>query len=132
MDVAELATLGTQIVELGTRLNGLKEQRDALNTEVVELEAELRPLVLKHAQIVASLVGTPVSPAPAVPSVDGRGRELLPDGPAKDEARRRVVAYLADAEPGIGALEIASQLRLDGMLVRQIMFEMSHGGRSPV
>lgn len=126
MDAAEFAQLGAALVEKGQKLKDLKEARDDLNTEIKELEKELRPLIAQHAKFVAELVGQPSVasvPDPKPESVPGSGNEptLTP------ELKKKIIAYAnsrADPENGISAAEIAEALKLDPLLVRMAMNEM--------
>lgn len=144
MDIARLTELTPLLLEKGTLLNEKKAARDALNAEIAELEKELNPLVIEHSKLVASLLGTPVATAPAEgthpmglgypspprPGTPGGGG--LPTASEKEQAKRKILAFLENAEPGISAYDISQQLNIDGVLVRTIMFEMAHApGASP-
>lgn len=149
MDIARLTELGPLLVEKGTLLNQKKAERDALNAEIAELEKELTPLVIEHQKLVASLLGTPAPaaplptddgsmhmglgrPYPPRPGTPGGGPGGLPTTSEKEQAKRKILAFLENAEPGISAYDISQQLNIDGVLVRQIMFELAHApGASP-
>jgi hypothetical protein len=148
MDIARLTELGPLLVEKGKLLNEKKAERDALNADIAELEKELTPLVIEHQKLVASLLGTAVPapppaddgpmhmglgrPYPPRPGTPGGGPGGLPTANEKEQAKRKILAFLENAEPGISAYDIAQQLNIDGVLVRQIMFEMAHApGASP-
>lgn len=124
MDAAEFAQLGAALVEKGQKLKDLKEARDDLNTEIKELEKELRPLIAQHAKFVAELVGQPSVasvPDPKPQPVPGAEPTLTP------ELKQKIIAYAesrADPDNGISAAEIAEALKIDPLLVRMAMNEM--------
>jgi hypothetical protein len=151
-DIGELGLIGAQIAELGVKLRSLREDRDELNVAIGKLEAELLPLITKHAQIVAAITGTvfqPPQPHPAALSVVPQpyqgsvpGPQVsVPLSPAAgavtpklvsqskaelESMKKRIKGYLSRAEPregGISALQIADELRLDPDLVRLVMRE---------
>jgi hypothetical protein len=116
MDVAELTSIGSRIVELSSKLEGLRAKRTEAQAGIDEVETELKPLVLRHAQIIASVVGPLVPPAappdaPKAPGVD----------PPAIEVRQKVLRFLSQAEDSISAMEVAERLHLDPVVVRQIM-----------
>lgn len=132
MDAAEFAKLGAELVEKGNELKELKETRDDLNKQIIELEKELRPLIAQHAKFVAELVGQPT-----VTSVPGSKPTQVPGADGQTEVsadlRKRIRQYAesrADPEDGISAAEIAEALKLDPAVVRQAMNEMARGARS--
>lgn len=142
MDATELVTLGTNISEVSTKLTAARKVRDDAQTEVTKLEAELQPLLLKHAQIIAQLAGAalpqgvPVAapvpiPAPG-PAPMGLGRPATPPPvPAVDPARARIKAFLQNLPEGepIFAADVASALELSPILVREVMLELRDGPR---
>ncbi len=137
MDLSELATVGAKIAEVGEKLREFRGQRDEINTQIAALEKELMPLVTRHAAIIAEVVGAPV-PVPAPPPPPNGGTygphsgppAQPPTGPdAMAKAKKRVLAFLEDAEPGMSAADVARELNMDPLLVRQIMGQMSRAGR---
>lgn len=135
MDVAELASVGAQIVEIGGKLKELREQRDAVNAHISELEKELMPLVTLHAKIIAHVIGAPIpspAPPPALVPAKGGGSSGSSGGPTPQvltAVKKKVVDFLQDAEPGMSAAEVAQALRLDPSIVRQAMADLSRSGR---
>ena len=138
MDIAEFASLGAQIVEVGEKLKEARVRRDAANAEISELEKQLGPLLTRHAQLIAEVVGSPMPTAPIQPvfqpvHVNGGPVPQPQGGPATKEAlavvKKRLVEFLEDAEPGVSAAEVAQALRLDPLIVRQAMADLSRSGR---
>jgi len=137
MDIARLTELTPLLLEKGTLLNEKKAARDELNAEIAELEKELNPLVVEHSKLVASLLGTSAAVAPVVAQPMGLGQPYpARDGTAgggpldyrsdKEQAKRKILAFLENAEPGISAYDISQQLNIDGVIVRQIMAELAY------
>lgn len=127
MDVAELVTTGARIVELSEKLKELRAGRDAIQKDISELEKELMPLVAKHAKIIAEVVGAPVPAASPSPNVNGTsGVPGIPE-PTGD-VKRRILQFLDQSEPGTSALDVATALRLDPMVVRQVMMDLRRQG----
>jgi hypothetical protein len=125
MDAAEFAQVGAELVELGYRLNELKTERTRVEAEIAELEAKIRPLVVQHSQFVAQLIG---APAPSVALVSPTTPEQRPD---MTLIERRVRHFLQSAEPGLSVHEIAAELKLDPVLVRQVMVELFRKSQTP-
>jgi hypothetical protein len=133
MGIEDLAVIGAKIVEVGAKLKELREQRDTINVDISALEKELTPLVVQHSKIIAEIVGTaaPVVAAPTA-ATGPAGSAQPPQGPGPDalaSAKKRIVEYLKDAEPGVSATDVAQALRLDPFLVRQAMADLSRNGR---
>jgi len=123
-------TLSTKIVELGGKLSELRTARDALNTQIQGLEKELLPLVAKHGELMAALLGQalPVAVAPAAleasPAVADSSASL------SATTKKRVIEFLKrqdTSEGGISAMEIAEALKIDVSSVRECMLEMRTG-----
>jgi len=136
MDVVELTEVGTKIAEVGGKLKERREQRKVIDEEIALLEVELRPLLLRHSQILADVIGAPIAP-PAPPPVylppsNGGGPPLPPAGPNPKQAielKKRIIKFLEDAEPGTSAADVATALNLDPLTVRAVMGEMARSGR---
>ncbi len=133
MNIAEIATLGTQIAELGTKLTGLRAKRDVLDTEIKEIESLIMPLVVQHSKLVASIAGiampVPTLTPPPVPPVHMGGGQGHPpsfqhtvEGPLTMQVKARIRADLSKMA-GRSAQEIADILRVDSALVREVMRE---------
>lgn len=139
MDAAEFSRVSAELLELGERLKGLRDQRKDLDSEISELEAKVRPLVVRHAQMLADIVGNimPTAPAPAPAPVQlaqpqnyaGSPPNMAPVVEEPSIAKAKIIRYLQNAEPGISAGDIAQALRLDVGTVRQVMHEMMTNGR---
>lgn len=131
VDVSELATIGAEIVELGAELKELRAKRDELQLRITEAETKLTPLLVKHSKIIAGIAGMalPQVPTPSpVHHVNG-GTHIAPNGPggppeARAQVKARIIRFLENAEPGTSAADIANELRLDPIVVRDIMREM--------
>jgi hypothetical protein len=89
------------------------------------MEKELLPLVGRHAELLAAVMGSampkPVAPVPVAAP--------LPTGPTPGDEKvalmRRVKGFLNNAEPGTSAMQIADALKVEASLVREVMREMS-------
>jgi len=119
-----LAELGQKIAEKGVRLKELRKRRAALDEEIQALDIELQPLLARNAQIVAELIGRPVSAPAAVAQPQA---SQLPVGAPDVALRGRIVAFLKSAEPGVGAADVAEALHLDVRIVREAMRVMMTG-----
>jgi hypothetical protein len=139
MDTSDLVPLGEKILEVGNRLKDLRAQRDSILTQISVLEAELTPLLVEHAKIIAEVAGAP-PPVPPVYAPPASGAPIhgspngLVNGPpnhpqrlGEKEVRAKVLAYLEDAEPGASARDVAEALRLDPVVVRQVMADLMRG-----
>lgn len=123
MDPQEFAKVGAELVEIGNALKDLKEERANLDLQITVLEKKLRPLVTQHAKFIAELVGEVAPPDPA------SGPLSLESGPVDNTAlKKRILAFVARSEPGVGPLEIADAIKVDPVLVRQVMMEMRNSG----
>jgi hypothetical protein len=142
MSVAELVTIGAKIAEIGETLKSKRTERDKINAEISALEKELMPLVVAHSKIIAEVLGQPLQPpAPPPPPQNftsnytpfpqnhGNGAPPMIPPPAINakDAKQRIVNYLDTAEPGTSAADVASALRMDPTVVRQIMADMARG-----
>jgi len=133
MDVAEFASIGAKIVEVGEKLKELRGQRDDVNAQISTLEKELTPLLTRHAQLIAEVIGVPATAVLPVPT-PGNGPPPGPNAPSGSPnaealrlVKKRVLEFLDDAEPGLSAAEVATALRLDPTQVRQVMADLSRG-----
>lgn len=126
-DLADLASIGAQIAELGVNLKQLRSERDALNKQIEAAEAELMPLVVRHSKIIADITGV-VAPPPKKKRAAGNG--TAPEEPAPPRAnvaKNRIKDFIKTrAQEGMSALDIAEALRVDASLVRECMNEMMH------
>jgi hypothetical protein len=132
LDLARLTTLGGQIAALGTQLNDLRGQRDALSLQVVALEQQITPLLLEHAQIIAAITQGMGGPPPSPTSALGQRppHQVAAPAPSGDPAMKaRIKAFLKSSGKGMSALEVGDALRIDSMLVREVLVEMR--GDSP-
>jgi len=111
-------------VELGGELKKKKAEREELDKEIAALEEKLRPLVVQHTQLLSDLVGTP---PPAATSVAGSDPVVKGSAPINEQLRKRLTDYLAKADPGISAFEIAEALKVDPTLVREVMRDLAKG-----
>jgi len=130
MDMAEFADVGAKLVEVGQRLKQLKSERADLDKGIAEADAELQPLLVRHQQLIAELVGvpaTPVAPAPTPSTLTPAQRNAPPLSPPiptesdLEASKDRIREFLADAESGTSAHDVAAALRLDPVLVRTVM-----------
>lgn len=128
LNIAEIATLGSQIAELGVKLISLREKRDALNAEIQGLESQLLPLVTEHSKLVAAIAGVTVAPpVMPVPTAPPGGQplpvNLVPEPSAyHQQMKARIRADLPKMQ-GLAAQEIADRLRVDSALVREVLRE---------
>jgi hypothetical protein len=134
-DLADLATIGAQIAELGVNLKALRAQRDVLNKQIEEAEAELMPLVVKHSKIIADITGTAMpTPTKRRKAASGNG-SVADDGvPVANVAKNRIKDFIKTrAQDGMSALDISEALHVDAALVRECMNELMHprGGGAP-
>jgi hypothetical protein len=141
MSVAELATIGAKIVEIGETLKAKRTERDEINIEISSLEKELMPLVIQHSKIIAEVIGQPLPTPPTaaptgptgweLPANRNQGRTSEPHGSPQTvnvaEAKKRILAYLDNAEAGVSAVEVAQELRMDAVVVRQVMADLARG-----
>lgn len=121
MDAAEFAQVGSKIVEIGMKLKGLREEREALSTKITELEKELLPLVSRHSELLALFVGVAMpkpAPLPVPPSAHSASGMI---GDEKVKLTRRIKKFLEDAEPGTSAMQIAEALKVDAAQVREVL-----------
>lgn len=130
MDAAELADVGAKLVELGTELKAKREERDVLNDEIAKLEKKMAPLVAKHSELIAEIIGKPAAPPPGNPNAP----PVPTNTPQRAgvELKRRIIAFLERAPEGTGAIDVADALKIDVMLVRQAMMDMAHASAAPV
>jgi hypothetical protein len=140
MDADEFVKVGRELGELGSRLTELRKAREDIDEEIKDLEEKARPLALRHAELVAEVVGKPValteaaeevsslpdSPPPSPPgsvATNGRGQPLK--GPMtknqRTALRNRITAYLDKCEPGTSAVDVAEALHLDVSVAREAM-----------
>ena len=135
-ELADLATIGAQIVELGVKLKSLKAERATLDLEITTIETELMPLVAKHAKIIAAITGVALQPAKRAPAA---APTSAPAGAGASTpanvAKNRVKDFIKTrAQEGMSALDIADVLKVDASLVRECMNEIIHarrGGGAP-
>ncbi len=146
INIAEIATLGAQIAELGLKLHGLRENRDELNEQIKALEDALMPLLTQHAALLASFTGAvlppqhphivytpgpgatpePVSGVLPVNSGMGAGGNIALSGVDTVVLKRKIQTFLQGRE-GASAMEIAESLHVDPTHVRHIMIQMAQG-----
>lgn len=126
MDAAEFVTVGGKIVELGSNLEQLRAQRETLNVQIEELERQLVPLLAKHSELVAAVMGRalPMKPvvAPALPPPPSLLTETEP-APTVDRVRlkRQILQLIDNSEEQLSATEISEKLKVDAVLVREVM-----------
>lgn len=138
MDIADLATLGARIVELSHKLKAKKNEREILDKDITALESELMPLVTEHSKVIASVVGAALpAPVPYVtpphalpngprPQQQPKNDDAPPPIPTPDAAvKKKVLDYLRTAEEPGSAQTIAEALRLDPLVVRQVLSELA-------
>lgn len=145
INVAEIATLGGQIAELGLKLHGLRETRDELNEQIKVLEEALMPLLTQHAALLASITGAVLSPpAPVYASQEpvsgalpintgmGAGGNVALSGVDTVVLKKKIQTFLQGRE-GASAMEIAESLRVDPTHVRHVLIQMAQGqvGQGP-
>lgn len=128
-NAAEFVELGAKIAEVCLKLKALREQRDELNKQIGELEKELAPLLVKHAKFIAEMAGAALPPPPPVPQgVYPSAPGAVSNDSAPDERRlleHRIVKFLEQAEPGIGAMDIANALNIRPEKVREVLNHMA-------
>lgn len=117
----ELATIGEQIAIKGAKLKEMREEREALSTVIKTLEEELTPLVQRHTEIVAGIVGKPAAPVPVVAVPGGNNGS---GDPKEDTLRNRVIAYLED-KSNVSAFEVSEALSVSPAIVREAMRAMA-------
>lgn len=138
MDISEFASVGAKIAELSLRLKQGRADLEVAQKAVTSLEDELRPLVVEHAKMVATLVGeagvslASEMPAGVVlsPNTSGivvPGRETSAQEAARASLRKQLLRYLDNAPEGVSAIDVADALKVDVVLVRQIMGDMARG-----
>lgn len=131
----DIVTLGTKIAEVAGKLKALREKRDEVNKAIEGYEKELQPLLAAHSKLIAEMVGAPPPPPPAPPTVrnaddhamHGSGPGFSPD--VMEGVKKRILAFLEDAEPGTSPMDIAAALKLPPTVVRQVMADMARAGR---
>ena len=134
MDAKELVEVSTQVAQLGGELTELRDQRKVLDEQIAQKEKELEPLLVRHEELIRELRGAPKAPppvlasAPSGPHAPSRGPADRADSP---ELRKRLMLFLERAEPGISAAEIADALKVDPVLVRQVMMDMARQSPTP-
>ena len=116
----ELAKIGEQIAIKGAKLKEMREEREALSTVIKTLEEELTPLVQRHTEIVAGIVGKP-APVPVVAVPGGNNGS---GDPKEDTLRNRVIAYLED-KSNVSAFEVSEALSVSPAIVREAMRAMA-------
>ena len=129
VNIADIATLGSQIATLGLQLKELKTQRAELDQDIDALEKQLLPLVAEHAKLIAAITGT-VLPAPAPPPrprpSNGGDLPEVPEGhPDMVVIKAKIKRFLATAPPGTSSTQIADAIHVDGYLVRQALMELN-------
>lgn len=129
-ELADLATIGAQIAELGVNLKQLRSERDALNKQIEAAEAELMPLVVRHSKIIADITGVAL-PTPkkrqALATGNGAPDGEDPQQPRANVAKNRIKDFIKTrAQEGMSALDISEALHVDAALVRECMNELMH------
>lgn len=130
MDLAEFSQVGADLIDLGGKLKAKKAQREELNAEISDLEEKIRPLIVRHSQLLAEVIGSP--PPIVIAPTNGAGNNNPPPPPPDpqtnhDALRKRVLQYLQHCEPGVSAGDVAEHLHLDPSLVRDVMRELMVG-----
>lgn len=149
-NAGELVTVGNQIVKLGAELDEARAVLTAAQAKVTAIENELRPLLVRHSELIQSAVGAggitlsvPPQTAPAapqngvqpLPSTSGASDlSLAPKGspaalPATQQLKARVKDFLKTRvkDDTISASEVAEALHIDALVVREAMLELRHG-----
>lgn len=131
MDITQFAQVGAKIAELSHKLKSKRTALDALQKEITTVEDELRPLVVEHSKMVAELVGSSGTVMVAAPAAGGPVaiQTGVVNPAALDGIRSRLLQYLERADPGTSAGDVAEALKVDVLLVRQVMSEMARKGR---
>lgn len=139
MDAAEFVELGNQIMQHGAELKTRRAERDKLNAEIEALEAKLQPLLVRHSQLVAEMVGAARPPPPraapaattvvATPATPSPGVVLSTDEVAASAVERkklaaRIMKLIENSDANLSSLEISERLQVDGVLVREVMREL--------
>jgi len=127
MEAIEFVEVGGKIMKLGGELAILRDERKALDEKITAMEKELLPLVGRHAELLAAVMGAampkPLAPLPPPPVAS------MPSGPSPGDEKvalmRRVKGFLNNAEPGTSAMQIAEALKVDASLVREVMRDLS-------
>lgn len=135
MDISDFASVGAKIAELSLKLKQGRADLEGAQKAVASLEDALRPLVVEHAKMVASLVGdagilsAPEMPAPgvALSPIVVPGRETSAQEAARASLRKQLLRYLDNAPEGVSAIDVADALKVDVVMVRQIMGDMARG-----
>lgn len=130
IDLADLATIGAQIIELGLKLKELKAERGDLDAAIMAIETELMPLVVKHTKIIASITGVVLAPrqaAPAAPATPPPGQS--PGGPQSIPKARIKDFIRTRAQEGMSAMDIADVLKVEPSLVRECITEIMQSRR---
>lgn len=128
-DLADLATIGAQIAELGVNLKQLRSERDALNKQIEAAEAELMPLVVRHSKIIADITGValPTPKKRQAPATGNGASDEDPQQPRANVAKNRIKDFIKTrAQEGMSALDISEALHVDAALVRECMNELMH------
>jgi hypothetical protein len=126
VDLADLAAIGSRIVELGMKLKELKVERDKIDADIAVVEKELMPLVAQHGKIIASVTGAVMTPPkPAAPPRDPNAPAHPTRQPA-NVSKARVMDFIKTrAVEGMSALDIADVLKVDALIVRECMKELA-------
>lgn len=140
MDAAEFAEIGAKIVKHGVELEKLRSERDALNSQIQILEKELLPLLARHSELIAAMMGRPITPVAAptptavsvtsasgVPLANTLGEAAMVPQVDRKILRRRIQKLMEEADDAMSAMDIAERLKIDAVLVREIMLEMRNG-----
>lgn len=147
-NAGELVTVGQQIVKLGAELDAARAELNAAQAKVTTIENELRPLLIRHSELIQSAVGAggitlsapptaPAAPHSHVPPVPGPPASselsLAAPGsaaalPASQQLKARVKDFLKSKNmDGISATDVAEALHIDALVVREAMLEMRYG-----
>lgn len=129
MDAGAFIELGSKIVKVGQELKNLRDQRDALNPQIAALEAELTPLLMEHAKMIASVAGVSMptlAPTAAVVEAPGVISHPVAGTGVNAQLKARVVDYLKkrQGEEGVSAMDVADVLKIDAAIVREAMMEL--------
>jgi len=134
----ELVEIGGKIATLCSQLAEVREKRDELSKQVSALEKELTPLLVRHGILIAEMAGAAVpAPPPAAPAASNSTMAAPMSGGGPDrQLERRIIKYLEDADPGVGAMDIARHLNVDAAKVREVMHGLAtrnqSGGSMPI
>lgn len=111
-DAGELVSLGADIVRLGAELKMARVDLNDASKRVHQLEAELQPKLIHHAQLIQAAAGLafPMTTAPAqlVEQPSGPPREALPEwAPAIARAEAQE-PFVGDMTPSVPATNIVA------------------------